>query len=160
MPRSATPSAIMPTISSLRRSSRSTLTFGCAARNELKRFRQKFGQRVGVGQNPDLAGEAAAIGAEIFVQALGLTQNGARMLQQGAAGLGRGDALAAAREQRDAERLSILRMRVEAAASARFERCAPWVMLPASTTWRNRLRSARSKRTVDASLRIYEAIFE
>ena len=31
---SATPSAISPTISSLRRSSRSTLTCGCAARNE------------------------------------------------------------------------------------------------------------------------------
>jgi hypothetical protein len=37
-------------------------------------------------------------------------------------------------------------MRVEAAASARFARSAPWVMLPASTTWRNRLRSVRSKR--------------
>src|SRR5579862_2729912 len=37
-------------------------------------------------------------------------------------------------------------MRVEAAASAKCARSAPWVMLPASTTWRNRLRSARSKR--------------
>ena len=34
---------------------------------------------------------------------------------------------------------SILRMRVEAAASARFARAAPWVMLPASTIWRKRL---------------------
>ena len=38
---------------------------------------------------------------------------------------------------------SMLRMRVEAAASARWARSAPWVMVPASTTWRNRLRSAR-----------------
>src|SRR5882672_2298296 len=37
-------------------------------------------------------------------------------------------------------------MRVEAAASARFARSAPWVMLPASTIWRNRLRSVKSKR--------------
>src|SRR5262249_47905952 len=35
---------------------------------------------------------------------------------------------------------------VEAAASARCARSAPPVMLPASTTWRNRLRSVRSKR--------------
>src|SRR5262245_6810877 len=42
---------------------------------------------------------------------------------------------------------SIWRMRVEAAARARWARSAPWVMLPASTTWRNRLKSARSKRT-------------
>src|SRR3954464_10594105 len=41
---------------------------------------------------------------------------------------------------------SMLRMRVEAAPSARFERAAPWVMLPASTTCRNRLKSVRSKR--------------
>src|SRR5215207_347085 len=40
----------------------------------------------------------------------------------------------------------MLRIRVEAAASARWARPAPWVMLPASATWRNRLRSARSKR--------------
>ena len=58
-----------------------------------RRFRQEFGQRVGVGQHADLAAKAAAIGAEIFVQPLGLPQDGARMLQQGAAGLGRRHAL-------------------------------------------------------------------
>src|SRR6516162_4856442 len=36
-------------------------------------------------------------------------------------------------------------MRVEAAPSARFALIAPRVMLPASTTCRNRLRSTRSK---------------
>src|SRR5215471_17873247 len=50
---------------------------------------------------------------------------------------------------------SMLRMRVEAAASAKCARSAPWVMLPASTTWRNRLRSARSKRIGTAFLRIW-----
>src|SRR5215468_5914960 len=40
----------------------------------------------------------------------------------------------------------MLRMRVEAAASARCARSAPPVMLPASTTWRKRLRSVRSNR--------------
>src|SRR5437016_2938201 len=44
----------------------------------------------------------------------------------------------------------MLRMRVLAAASARCARSAPRVMLPASTTWRNRLKSARSKR-IDGS---------
>src|SRR5271165_2180168 len=40
----------------------------------------------------------------------------------------------------------MLRMRVEAAASARCARSAPPVILPASTTCRNRLRSLKSKR--------------
>src|SRR5262249_2498182 len=43
---------------------------------------------------------------------------------------------------------SMLRIRVLAAAKARCARSAPWVILPASTTSRNRLRSTRSKRTV------------
>src|SRR5207248_11086732 len=42
-------------------------------------------------------------------------------------------------------------MRVEAAARARWARSAPAVMLPASTTWRNRLRSVRSNRMLRAS---------
>ncbi len=105
MPRSATPSAIRPTISSLSRSSRSTLTFGWRRKKRAERFRKELGQRVGIRQDADLAGEAAAIGAEVFVQALGLPQDRARMLQQRAAGLRRGNALAPARDQRDAERL-------------------------------------------------------
>ena len=62
-----------------------------------QRLGQEFGERVGVGQHPDLAGEPAGIGAEVFAQPLGLAQDGARVLQQRAAGLGRGDALPAAR---------------------------------------------------------------
>ena len=60
-----------------------------------QRLRQELGQRIGVRQHPDLAGEAAAIGAEILVQALGLPQDCARMLQQRAAGLRRASRLAA-----------------------------------------------------------------
>ena len=70
-----------------------------------QRFRQKFSQRIGVRQHADLPGKAAAIGAEILVQPLGLAQDGARMLQQRAAGLRRRHALAAAHEKRDAERV-------------------------------------------------------
>jgi len=70
-----------------------------------QRFRQKFGQRVGVGEHPDLAGEAAGIGAEVLAQPLGLAQDRARMLQQRAAGLGRGHPLPSAHEQRSAQRL-------------------------------------------------------
>src|SRR5712691_8316417 len=40
---------------------------------------------------------------------------------------------------------SMLRTRVEAAVSARWARSAPCVMLPASTIWRKRLRSTKSK---------------
>ena len=70
-----------------------------------QRFRQKFRQRVGVGQDADLTGKPAAIGAEILMQSLGLTQDRARMLQQGPSGWRRGDALPSAREQRHAQRL-------------------------------------------------------
>ena len=45
--------------------------------------------------------------------------------------------------------------RVEAAASARWARSAPCVMLPASTIWRNRLRSTKSK-CMRVSFAIYE----
>ena len=68
-------------------------------------LRQELGQRIGVGQNADLAAQAAAISGEIFVQPLGLTQDGAGMLQQGPPGLGRGDAAPAAGQERDAQRL-------------------------------------------------------
>jgi hypothetical protein len=70
-----------------------------------QRFRQKFGKRVGVGEYPDLAGEAAGIGAKVLAQALGLAQDRARVLQQRAAGLGRGHPLPSAHEQRRAQRL-------------------------------------------------------
>ena len=105
MPMSPTPSAIRPTISSVSRSSRSTLTFGWAARNELSASGQELGQRIGVGQHPDLAGEPAGIGAEVLAQPLGLRQHGAGVLQQGAAGLGRRDAMPRPHQQRRAQRL-------------------------------------------------------
>ena len=46
-----------------------------------QRLRQEFGERIGVGEHPDLAGEAARIGAEVLAQALDLAQNRARVLQ-------------------------------------------------------------------------------
>ena len=73
---------------------------GMSGQERAQRFRQEFRQRIGVRQHPDLPGEAAAIGAEIFMQSLGLAQDGAGVLQQGAAGLRRRHALAAARQQR------------------------------------------------------------
>jgi hypothetical protein len=68
-----------------------------------ERLRQEFGQGVSVGQHPYLAGEPAAVSAEVFVQALGLVEYAARMLQQRAAGLRRHHALASARQQLNAE---------------------------------------------------------
>src|SRR5262249_44921985 len=53
----------------------------------------------------DLAGAAAGIGAQIFAQQFGLAQDGARVLEKRAAGLGRDDALARAHQQRGAKRL-------------------------------------------------------
>ena len=76
-----------------------------AARNALKRLGQEFGERVGVGQHPHLAGEPAGIGAEVLAQPFGLLQHGAGVLQQRAAGLGRRDALTGPHQQRRAERL-------------------------------------------------------
>ena len=54
-------------------------------------------------KHADLPGHAAAVSAEVLVQALGLAQDGAGMLQQCAAGLRRRHALATARQERHAE---------------------------------------------------------
>ena len=51
-----------------------------------------------------VAGETARIGAQVLLQALALGQDGARVLQQGATGLGRGHPLAAAHQELGAER--------------------------------------------------------
>ena len=78
---------------------------GMGGEERAQRLGQEFGQRVGVGQHPDLAGEPAGIGAEVLAQPLGLLQHGAGVLQQRPAGLGRGDAMARPDQQRRAERL-------------------------------------------------------
>jgi hypothetical protein len=70
-----------------------------------QRLRQELGERIGVGEHADLAGEPAGIGAQILAQPLGLAQNRARVLQERAAGLRRGHALPPAHQQRGAERL-------------------------------------------------------
>ena len=120
---------------------------GIGRQERAQRLRQEFGERVGVGQHPHLAGEPARIGREVLLQPLGLRQDAAGVLQQRAPGLASASRPARPRTRSSVPKASsILRMRVEAAASARLERSAPWVMLPASTMWRNRLRSVKSKR--------------
>ena len=69
------------------------------------------------------------------------------MLKQGAAGRGRSHALAAAHQERSAERL--LHVADAGGGGGKGEmrdRWAPPVMLPASATSRNRPRSVRSNR--------------
>ena len=78
---------------------------GMGGQERAQRLGQEFGQGVGVGQHPDLAGEPAGIGAEVLAQPFGLLQHGAGVLQQGPAGLGRGDAVPGADQQRRAQRL-------------------------------------------------------
>ena len=78
---------------------------GLAARKELSEFGQKLGERIGVREQPDLSGDAIGISTEVFLQTLDLIQHGARVREQGAAGLGWNHALPAARQQRRAKRL-------------------------------------------------------
>ena len=143
IPMSATPSAIRPTISSESRSSRSTLTCGCAARNERSASREETrsahwcwrARAPGRRARPHRRRDPRAT--------VRPGQNGARVLQQRAAGLRRRDACRGCAPAAPAPSASSMwRMRVLAAASARCARSAPCVMLPASTTWRNRLRSS------------------
>ena len=105
MPRSATPSAIRPDDLVAQPFLEIDADIGMRGQERAQRLGQEFGQRIGVGEHPDLAGEAAGIGAEVLAQPLGLAQDRARMLQQGAAGLGRGHALTSAHQQRRAQRL-------------------------------------------------------
>ena len=81
------------------------LTCGCVARNELKSLREEFGERIGVGQHPDLAGEPTGIGAQVLAQAFGLPQDRARVLQQRAAGLGRRHPAPPAHQKRGTKRV-------------------------------------------------------
>ena len=45
-----------------------------------QRFREKLGERVGVAQDPDLAGGTARIGTEVLAQTLSLPQNDTSVL--------------------------------------------------------------------------------
>ena len=66
---------------------------------------QELGERIGVRQDADLAGEPARIGPEVFAHPFGLRQDRAGVLQQGAARLRRRHPLAVAHQERGAERL-------------------------------------------------------
>ena len=76
---------------------------GIGGEERAQRLGQEFGERVGVRQHPHLAGEPARIGRQVFVEALGLRQDRARVLQQRAPGLRRRDALPSAHQQFGAE---------------------------------------------------------
>ena len=69
-----------------------------------ERLRQEFGQRIGIGQQPDLALDALGILRQFAVHALGLLQQQARMMDESAARRRRLHALALAVQQRRAER--------------------------------------------------------
>ena len=70
-----------------------------------QRLREELGQRIGVRQHPDLAGETAGIGAEVLPKPFGLRQHDARVLEKRAAGLGRRDAVARSHQERRTQRL-------------------------------------------------------
>ena len=76
-----------------------------AGQKGAERLGQELRQGVGVGEDPDLARQPAGIGAEILAQALGLGQHRAGVLEEGPPGRRRSHALAAAQEERSAERL-------------------------------------------------------
>ena len=130
---------------------------GIGHQERAQRLRQEFGERIGVGEHPHLAGEPARIRAS-SPPASARSAPGFRA--RAAARCGRPGVGATPWRPRTSNAVpnasSILRMRVEAAASARLARAAPWVMLPASTMWRNRLRSVKSKRIEAATFLFYE----
>jgi hypothetical protein len=68
-----------------------------------QRLGQELGQRIGVGQNANLAREPARIATQVLAQALGLGQHGAGVLEQGAPGRGRHHALPIAQQERSAK---------------------------------------------------------
>jgi len=135
--------AMRPTISSLSRSSRSTLTFGCAVRTA-QGLGQEFGQRV-VLDSTRTWPQSAGIGAQILTQPFGLLQHGAGVLHQRPPA-GVGVSPAGADQERSAQRLLHVADASRSRSQRQMARSAPRVMLPASTTWRNRLKSVRSKR--------------
>jgi len=72
---------------------------GMGGEERAQRLGKKLGERIGVGQNPDLPGETAGIGAQILAQPLCLAQDHACMRKKGATCLCRCDALAAPQQQ-------------------------------------------------------------
>lgn len=70
-----------------------------------QRLGDEFGQGVGVGQQPHFARQAAGIGAEVLAQAGGLREDGAGVLEQGAACGRGGHPLPRPLQQRRAQRV-------------------------------------------------------
>jgi hypothetical protein len=103
MPTSPTPSAIRPTISSTQPLLQVDADVRVGGQERRQGLGQEFGERIGVGQQLHLAGEAAGVGGEVLAHAGRLVEQGAGVLQQHAAGRGGLDALAGAGQQRGAE---------------------------------------------------------
>ena len=76
-----------------------------AGEESAQRLGQEFGQRIGVRENPDLAGKPAREGAEVLAQALRLGEDLAGMLEERASGGSRHDPLPGAHEEGRPERL-------------------------------------------------------
>ncbi len=125
---------------------------GMGGQEGRERVGQELGQRVGVRQDPDLPDRAAREHRHLLAQALDARQHLPGMGQERAPGRGRADALPPRVRRAAPRESSISRIRVEAAARARFARAAPWVIEPASTTCRNRPRSTRSNRIIAGGL--------
>ena len=94
-------------------------------RGRRQRLGQELGQGIGVGEDPDLAGEPAREGAEILPQPLGLRKESAGMLEERAAGGGRHHALPGPQQERRAKGLLHVANAGEAAARARCARAGP-----------------------------------
>src|SRR5262249_19087302 len=137
-----------PTISSLSRSSRSTLTLGCVDTNELSASGRNSVSAFVLERtliwpaSPPAYAPRSSRSRSAWRKIARACCNSVRPAWVGVTPCRPRTSSAAPSAS------SMLRMRVLAAASARCARVAPPVMLPASTTWRNRLRSVRSKRMV------------
>ena len=107
---------------------------------------QKFGQRVRVGQQAHMTFQAVGILAQLAAHPLCLLQQQSSVMHERSTRRRRLHALAIAIESGVPSSISMLRIRVLAAATARCMRSAPAVMLPASTMCTKSLRSIRSKR--------------
>ncbi len=112
-----------------------------------ERLGQKFGQRIGIGQQPNLSLDALGILRKFAVHPLRLLQQQTARDEPECDPAGVGCTPWRSRCSKGMpSAASMLRMRVLAAAIARCIRSAPCVMLPASTTCRNSRKSLRSKR--------------
>ena len=146
MPMSPTPSATSPTISSESRSSRLMLTCGCSARKRLKASGRNS-VRALVLASSRTSPDSPPAKAPRSSRSRAVWERMVRACLSRVRPAGVGVTPWRERSSSGAPRASsMLRMRVEAAASARAQRSAPRVIEPASVTSQNSRRSVRSNR--------------